>query len=58
MVSKEYGFQIMVNHIVYVEAFSLEAAEELALDQFSDDAGFWDSFDMDLILEWELENGK
>lgn len=52
--TKEYGFQILVSHIVYVEADSLEEAEELAMDQFSDDAGFWNSFDMDLILEQEL----
>lgn len=54
----EYGFEIRVSHIVYVEASSLEEAEELAMDQFSDDAGFWDSFDMDLIYEEELEDGE
>lgn len=55
---KEYGFQVTVSHIVYVEADSQEEAEELAMDQFSDDSGFWDSFDMDLIYEVELENGE
>lgn len=48
---KEYGFQVTVNHIVYVEASSLEEAEELAMDQFSDESH---SFDLDLISEEEI----
>lgn len=52
--TKEYGFKILVSHIVYVEADSLDEAEERAMDQFSDDTGFWDSFDIDLFHKQEL----
>lgn len=52
--TRSYEFNINVYHMVYVEADSLDEAEELAMDQFSDDAGFWDSFDLDLIHSEEI----
>lgn len=51
--SKIYGFNVSVYHYVEVEADSVEEAEELAYDQFSDDAGWWDSTDVDLVYTGE-----
>lgn len=52
--TKSYEFNIYVYHMVVVEADSIDEAEELAMDQFSDDAGFWDSFDLDLMHSEEV----
>jgi hypothetical protein len=52
--AKEYKILINVAHVVYVVADSDEEAEELAMDEFSDDAGFWDDFDIDILSEEEL----
>lgn len=48
MMAKIYGFYITVSHRVDVRADSKEEAEEIAMDVFSDEAGFWDDFDLEL----------
>lgn len=54
--SKLYGVVLTVEHYVEVEADSVEEAEELAWDKFSDDAGFWDETIVDdlFVIEEEL----
>lgn len=52
--TKLYGINIHISHVVYVEADSLEEAEEYAFDQFSDEAGFWDMVDLDVLSEEEI----
>jgi hypothetical protein len=49
MAAKEYEIRIEVTHVVWVTADSKEEAEELAFDQFSDDAGLWDDVYTEII---------
>lgn len=52
--TKLYEINVHISHVVYVEADSLDEAEDMAFDQFSDDAGMWDMVDLDVISEEEI----
>lgn len=52
--TKAYEINVHISHVVFVEADSLDEAEERAMDQFSDDAGMWDMIDLDVIHEEEI----
>lgn len=52
--TKQYEINVSVHHFVVVEADSIEEAEEYAMDQFSDDAGMWDEYWIDIVSEEEI----
>ena len=51
---KSYEINIHISHVVYVEADSLDEAEEYAYDQFIDEQDMWDMVDMDVIHEEDI----
>lgn len=51
---REYGFNIHVSHVVYVEADTIDEAEELALDQFMDEKDSWEMHDLELVSRVDL----
>lgn len=58
MGAKEYEILIQVSHVVYVEAESLDEAEELALDAFADDVTDWDDLNFEVLDIVDLEDGS
>jgi hypothetical protein len=53
-----YEIEVVVHHVVFVEANSLDEAEELAIDAFLDDSNMWDEVDMDVLSTYTLvDNG-
>lgn len=51
-----YEINVSVHHVVYVEADTLDEAEELALDMFIDEQGMWDDVDFWVISENEIDS--